>query len=218
MTMSVDELLTTTRAVRKRLDLDREVPPELIHECIDLAIQAPTGGNAQGWRWIVVTDAEKKKKLADWYRDAWMTVYGRGGRDQMTAGLEPERAVQQGRVYDSADFLANNLEKVPVHVIPCVLGKLGEGTPSWMSASFLGSIIPAVWSFQLAARSRGLGTSYTTLHLAHEAEAAAMLGIPDTVTQVALIPLAYTKGTKFKPAERRPASEITYWNDWKATR
>jgi nitroreductase len=218
MTMSVEELLTTTRAVRKRLDLEREVPPELINECLELAIQAPTGGNAQGWRWIVVTDAEKKKKLADWYRDAWQTVYGRGGRDQMTAGLEPDRAVQQGRVYDSADFLANNLERVPVHVIPCVLGKLGDGTPSWMSASFLGSIIPAVWSFQLAARSRGLGTAYTTLHLAHEAEAAEMLGIPDTVTQVALIPVAYTKGTSFKPATRRPAAEITFWNAWKATR
>lgn len=215
--MDLDHALTTTRAVRKRLDLDRPVEPEVIEECLQLAIQAPTGGNAQGWRWVVVTDADKRKRLAEVYSRGWQAVYG-GQREAMGADLEPERAAQQERVYDSADFLANNLARVPVHVIPCILGKLGEGTPMWMAASHLASVIPAVWSFQLALRSRGLGSSYTTLHLAGEAEAAELLGIPDTVTQVALIPIAYTKGTDFKPAKRRPAKEITYWDAWKSTR
>ena len=201
--MDLDHALTTTRAVRKRLDLDRPVEPEVINECLELAIQAPTGGNGQGWRWVVVTDADKRTKLADWYRDSWNLVYGNAGEDAM-AGQRPEIAEQQRRVYQSADYLANNLERVPVHVIPCILGALPEGTPTWMAASHLGSIIPAIWSFQLALRSRGLGSTYTTLHLAHQAEASEMLGIPDTVTQVALIPVAYTKGTDFKP--RRPAS------------
>jgi nitroreductase len=214
---TVDELLTTTRAVRKRLDLDKPVPREVIEECLELAIQAPTGGNQQGWRWVVVTDSEKKKQLAEWYRDAWNMAYANAGEDALAAA-SPDRSDQQRRVYRSADFLAQNLERAPVHVIPCILGALPEGTPAWMAASFLGSIIPSIWSFQLALRSRGLGSTYTTLHLAHQADAATLLGIPETVTQVALIPVAYTKGTDFKPAERRPATEITYWDDWKATR
>jgi nitroreductase len=214
---SVDELLTTTRAVRKRLDLERAVEPEVIEECLALAIQAPTGGNGQGWRWLVVTDADKRKRLAEWYRDSWNTVYGNAGVDAM-ATQRPEIEAQMRRVYSSADYLAENLERVPVHVIPCIMGNLPEGTPAWMAASHLGSIIPAIWSFQLALRSRGLGSCYTTLHLAHHAEAAKMLGIPDNAMQVALIPVAYTKGTDFKPAQRRPAREITYWEGWKKTR
>ena len=213
---TVDELLTTTRAVRKRLDLERPVEPEVIEECLALATQAPTGGNNQGWRWLVVTDAEKRKRLAELYIDAWNMVYASAGEDRM-ATARPEMEQQMRRVYRSADYLAQNLARVPVHVIPCILGALPEGTPSWMAASHLGSIIPAVWSFQLALRSRGLGSVYTTLHLAHEPEARELLGIPDTVTQVALIPVAYTKGTDFKPAERRPIGEITYWDAWKAT-
>lgn len=214
---TVDELLTTTRAVRKRLDLDRPVPPEVIDECLNLAIQAPTGGNNQGWRWLVVTDADKRKRLAELYLEAWNAVYANTGEDAM-ATARPEVEAQMRRVYRSADYLAENLARVPVHVIPCILGALPEGTPAWMAASHLGSIIPAIWSFQLALRSRGLGSTYTTLHLAHHDEAAKLLGIPDTVTQVALIPVAYTKGTDFKPANRRPASEVTYWDAWKSTR
>jgi nitroreductase len=214
---TVDELLTTTRAVRKRLDLDRPVPPDVIEECLDLAIQAPTGGNQQGWRFMVVTDPDKKTKLAEWYREAWNMAYANAGPDAFV-NARPEIAEQNRRVYGSADYLAQNLERVPVHVIPCILGALPEGSPAWMAASFLGSIIPAVWSFQLALRSRGLGSAYTTLHLAHQTEAAELLGIPDSVTQVALIPVAYTKGSNFKPAERRPVREITYWDAWKQTR
>ena len=204
-----DRLLSTTRAVRKRLDLERDVPREVLLECIALSQQAPTGSNLQGWRWLIVTDAEKRSALAELYR--------RAGKDYLSAGAEQARKAgqeQTGRVLDSAVYLADNLEKVPVHVIPCLKGKLPPGVPSAMAAGFFGSIFPAVWSFQLALRARGLGTVLTTLHLAHEKEAAELLGVPDDVTQCGLLPVAYTIGDEFKPAERRPPEHITHWNGW----
>jgi nitroreductase len=214
--MDFDHVATTTRAVRKRLDLERPVEPEVIEECIEIALQAPTGSNSQGWRFLVVTDPEKKKALAGWYKQAWDMAYG--GGDAARSNIPPDRVAQQERVLSSADYLANNLERVPVHVIPTILGRPGPDTPAAGWAGFMGSIIPAVWSFQLALRSRGLGSAYTTLHLFHEKEASELLGIPETVTQVALLPVAYTKGSNFKAATRRPAKEVTYWDSWKASR
>jgi nitroreductase len=208
---SVDHVLTTTRSVRRRLDLERPVEPEVIEECLRLAIQAPTGGNSQGWRWIVVTDAELRMKLAELYRDI-STPYLAAGLD---SGAEP--SAQQQRVVGSAKYLAEVLHEVPVHVIPCLYGDL-EGVPGWAAAGAYGSILPAVWSFQLALRSRGLGSVFTTLHLPHAAEAAELLGIPAGVTQAALVPVAYFTGDDFKPAARRPMEEITYWNGWKQAR
>lgn len=213
MFVDFDEVATTTRAVRKRLDLDRPVEPEVITECLRIAMQAPTGSNAQSWRFVVVTDPEKRAALAECYRVGWETAYG-GGAAAM-ARVPEERRAQQERVRSSSQYLADNLHRVPVHVIPCGLGRPREGTAAaW--PGFLGSVIPAVWSFQLALRSRGLGSVYTTLHLFEAAKAAQVLGIPDNVTQVALIPVAYTLGTDFKPATRRPVEEVTYWNGWKA--
>ncbi|HVL81147.1 MAG TPA: nitroreductase family protein [Actinomycetota bacterium] len=211
--LTTDELLTTTRAVRKRLDLDRPVPREMIEECLDLAIQAPTGSNAQGWRWVVLTDPERKARVAEAYRRSW-EPYAAQGRDNL-AKLEGERAVQMERVVSSSQYLADNLHRVPVLVIPCVLGRLPAGAPEWMWTGLLASIYPAVWSFHLALRSRGLGSTLTTLHVAYADEVAEVLGIPDTVTQAALLPVAYTKGTRFRRAARRPVSEITYWEGWK---
>ncbi len=208
-----DELLTTTRAVRKRLDLERDVPPEVILDCIRISQQAPTGSNTQGWRWLVVTDADERRALAELYRRAAGDYLSAGATQAQASGNE-----QTARVLDSAVYLAENLERVPVHVIPCIKGRLPEGTPSAMAAGFFGSIFPAVWSFQLALRARGLGSVITTLHLAHEAEAAERLGIPSDVTQCALLPVAYTVGDRFKPAERRPPEHITYWNRWKGER
>ncbi len=210
---TTDRLLTTTRAVRKRLDLERPVPPEVILDCIGISQQAPTGSNVQGWRWLVVTDADKRAALAELYR--------RSGDDYLSAGRTQAEAsgnAQTGRVLDSAVYLAEHLHEVPVHVIPCLKGRLGNGVPSAMAAGFFGSIYPAVWSFQLALRSRGLGSVLTTLHLAHEAEAARLLGIPDDVTQCGLLPVAYTVGDEFKPATRRPPEHITSWNGWKQPR
>jgi nitroreductase len=208
---TVDHLLTTTRAVRKRLDLSRPVEPEVIEECLRLAIQAPTGGNSQGWRWIVVTDPEKRAALADSYRKVW------GPYIAASRAAAPDASPQQQRVQDSATFLADHLHEVPVHVIPCIYGSLGGGDLTDVAGLF-GSIYPAVWSFQLALRSRGLGSAFTTLHLPFAPAAAELLGIPETVVQTALIPVAYFKGDDFQPAKRRPVEEITYWNGWKQPR
>ena len=206
-----DELLATTRAVRKRLDFTREVPEALINECLELAVQAPTGSNSQTWRWLVVTDAEKRAALAELYR--------KGAEGYLTeAGKQAETGTDEQikRVFSSATYLMDHLQEVPVHLIPCVQGRPEDPVPLIQAGGMYGSIFPAVWSFQLAARSRGLGTALTTLHLLHEKEAADILGIPDDVLQVGLLPVAYTIGTNFKRAKRPPVAEITHWNNWSA--
>lgn len=203
-----DRLLSTTRAVRKRLDLDRPVEREVLLDCIRLAQQAPTGSNSQGWRWVIVTDAAKRSALAELYRRA-----SAGYLDDARRSLGDGRS-QQTRVIDSAAYLADNLERVPVHVIPCLKGRPPSGAPAAAWAGTMGSIFPAVWSFQLALRSRGLGSCLTSFHLAHEHEAAELLGIPDNVMQVALLPVAYTRGTDFKSAERPPVERIVHWDGW----
>ena len=204
-----DELLATTRAVRKRLDLTKPVPRDVINECLELAIQAPTGSNSQGWRWVVVEDADKRKALAD--------LYKKGGEAYLTSASEQaqtSRDSQTLRVYSSALYLMEHLHEVPVHVIPCIQGRPASDTPTVMMAGLLASIYPAVWSFQLALRARGLGSALTTLHMIHEKEAAELLGIPEDVLQVALLPVAYTVGTDFKRAKRPPVANITHWNQW----
>jgi nitroreductase len=203
-----DHLLSTTRAVRKRLDLDRPVERQVILDCIALSQQAPTGSNAQSWRWVVVTDADKRAELARLYKDSG------GPYLEMAKQRLASADAQTGRVYDSASWLVEHLADVPVHVIPCVVGKMPPGAPTAMSASMYGSILPAVWSFQLALRSRGLGSTLTTLHLFAEDEAAKLLGIPDDVSQICLLPVGYTRGTDFKRAERPGPETITSWNGW----
>ena len=204
-----DKLLTTTRAVRKRLDLERPVPREVVLECIALSQQAPTGSNTQGWRWVVVSDPGKRKALAELYHAV--------ANDYLNSGAITEAAqtnAQTKRVLDSALYLLDHLHEVPVHVIPCLQGSLPAGTPWRASGGFWGSIYPAVWSFQLALRSRGLGTVLTTLHLGREKEAAELLDIPSEVTQAGLLPVAYTKGDEFKPVARPAPETITYWDRW----
>lgn len=200
-----DRLLSTTRAVRKRLDLDRPVEREVVLDCIRLAQQAPTGSNTQGWRWLVVTDADKRRELARHYAES--------GAAYLKMASESSDDAQTRRVYESAFAMTEFLDRVPVHVIPCIQGRV-EGMPNVMTSSTLGSIFPAVWSFQLALRSRGLGSVLTTLHLMREQEVAQLLGIPDDFTQVALVPVGYTIGTDFRPAQRPPAEDITFWDAW----
>ena len=202
-----DALLSTTRAVRKRLDLERDVPDDVLLECLQLAVQAPTGSNRQGWRWLVVRDPEKKQGLAELYRQA-------GGDYLKQAALDAQGQGQTSRVLDSANYLAQNFEKVPVMVIPMIIGRLDDENVN-SAAGLFGSILPAVWSFQLALRSRGLGSCLTTLHLGLEKETAELLEIPDHITQAALLPVAYTIGTHFKPAARPPVAEITYLDTYK---
>ena len=202
---TTDWLLSTTRAVRRRLDLSCPVEPEVLVECVRLSQQAPTGSNLQTWRWVIVTDPGKRSALADLYR--------RGGGQYLAAAREAYKHGQTARVYESASWLADNLEQVPVHVVPCT-SRLPDSSPLWFTAAAMGSIFPAVWSFQLALRARGLGSVITSFHLVHEKEAAELLSIPDDVMQVALLPVAYTKGTDFKPARRPPAEEIIHWDSW----
>ena len=205
---SVDHVLTTTRSVRKRLDFTRPVPREVIEECIEIAFQAPSGSNAQGWSFVVVTDPAKRKVIADYY-------HGTFGAYATTPPREfPEgdpRAAQGLKVRDSAVYLAENMEKAPVLVIPCLEG---PPPPRGSQAGYWGSILPAAWSFMLALRSRGLGTAWTSMHLVHERQIAELLGIPADVRQAVLFPVAYFTGTDFKKADRIPAKQLTHWDSW----
>jgi nitroreductase len=201
MTLTPDELLSTTRAVRHRLDFTRPVEREVLNECLQLAQQAPSGSNRQPWAFVVVTDADKRAELARIWR----------GVADAYIGKSP---VQTGRMIEGVRHLADHLHEVPVHVIPCIKGRT-DGAPSAQQAGVWGSIIPATWSFMLAARSRGLGTVWTTFHLAHEREIAEVLDIPyEDVMQAGLIPVAYTIGTDFKPAAREPLESMVHWNGW----
>lgn len=203
-----DRLLRTTRSVRRRLDLDRPVDLSVVLDCIRLAVQAPTGSNGQGWRWMVVTDPAKRAEIARRYGEV-------GAAYLAKAAIEADDP-QTRRVYESARALIDVLDRVPVLVIPCILGRF-DGASNGVAASSYGSIMPAAWSFLLALRSRGLGSVWTTLHLFHEREVAELLGIPDTVTQVALFPVAHTIGTDFQPAVRGPVEDITFVDTWGAS-
>lgn len=204
-----DLLLTTTKQVRKRLDLDRPVPRELLLDCIDIAQHAPMGGNRERNRWLVVDDRELMGQIAD--------AYQRVGRPYLEANEEPDLDSTQARVIDSARYLVDHIAEVPAMVIPMRLDRLPEGASNADISGYHGSVAPGVWSFQLAARARGLGSAWTTFHLVHEREVGELLGIPETVTQVALLPVGFYRGEGFTPAPRRPAREITYFNRWKQT-
>lgn len=210
---TIDELLTTTRSVRRRLDLTRPVEREVIERCLEIAVQAPTGSNAQGWHFVVVTDAEKRRAIGALYEKSFRDYEKRMAAQKLAA--DDPRAAQMPRVYSSASYLAEHMHEVPVLVIPCVEGRVEAG-PVVFQASLYGSILPAAWSFMLALRARGVGAAWTTLHLAYEKEIAALLGIPERYTQAALLPVAYYTGDGFKPAARLPVRERTSWNSWGA--
>lgn len=221
LNLSNDELLSTTRAVRKRLDLDRTVEESILLECLELAVQAPSGSNAQGWQFVLVTDAEKIAKIGEFYAQAF-SIY----RNLPIAihhlhadSDDTSLKASQQRSTDSAEFLAENMGKVPAMLIPCIAGRTDTDAMAGMGvlgqASQWASIIPAAWNFMLAARARGLGTAWTTLHLMHERETAELLGIPyDDFMQVALVAIGYTKGTEFKPAYRPPIETVAHINGW----
>jgi nitroreductase len=214
--LNADELLSTTRAVRKRLDFDRPVPRELIEECAAAALQAPSGSNQLTMQFVVVTDQAKKDAIAAIYKECW-DMYT---QSPMFAGAikreSDEHQAQQDRVADSATFLSDNMGKVPALVLACTGIRGDRSKMNFMSsAGLLGNILPATWSFMLAARARGLGTAWTTIHLMQEQKVAELLGIPyDKVAQVVLFPLAYTKGTDFKPAVRPEPNTILHFDQW----
>jgi nitroreductase len=210
LNLSADEVLTTTRSVRKRLDLDTPVSREVLLECLELAVQAPTGSNAQGWQWVFVEDADKKKALGDIYR-ASFEMYRQAPEPQYAEG--DSRGEQRARVVSSAEYLAEHMHEAPWLLVPCLEGRVDDAPH--LGASFWGSLLPAAWSYMLALRSRGLGSAYTTLHLLGDGEkqAAEVLGIPfEKYSQGGLFPIAYTKGTDFKPAKRLPVEQIVHWD------
>lgn len=204
-----DKLLTTTRSVRKRLDFSRPVSRDVVLECIDIALQAPTGGNRQPWRWMLVDDPTVIEQLGAIYQKAHDPYMAANRKAAEEAGQTDRNAIM-----DSSSYLSAHMGEVPVIVIPCLLGRV-DGVAGTEAAGVFGSILPSAWSLMLALRSRGLGSAWTTLHLVYEKEAAALLGIPDTVTQCALLPVAYYTGDDFKPAQRQPATKVTYFNAWK---
>ena len=218
--LSPDELLSTTRAVRKRLDFERPVPLPLIRECVELALQAPSGSNAQGWHFVVVTDEQKRNTIGELYRKGFELYRGMevSAHALARAQQDPTDARQMERVVDSAEYLAANLHRAPALIIPCISGRF-EHIPGNFAviaqASQYGSILPAFWSFMLAARARGLGTSWTTIHLMFEEQIAGLLGIPYAeVTQCALSPIAFTKGTEFKAARRKSLEGVLHVDTW----
>ena len=211
-----DHLLMTTRSVRKRLDFNRPIEPEVIERCLEIAGQAPTGSNQQSWSFLVITDAEKRAKIADYYRKNFFAYRSRSAESPSQVSASPP-ADQMQRVISSATYLAEHFHEVPVFIIGCYKGRPQNPEPA-AQAGMYGSILPAVWSLMLALRARGLGSAWTTLHLPHEKETAELLGIPDDVTQAALLPVAYFKGEDFKPAKRIPMRERTFWDSWGNTR
>jgi nitroreductase len=206
-----DKLLTTTRSVRLRFDLERPVAPEMIEQCLEVALQAPSQTNTQQWHFVVVTDAAKRAALADIYRRSFEGYWAASIEKAPEAFDNPSKSVQ--RMIDSAEFLTANLQHVPVHVLFCSTGDL-VNLPLFEQASAYGSIIPAAWSFMLAARARGIGCCWTTVHLMDAAAASAVLDIPDNVTQAVLLPVAYYKGDDFKLAERLPLNDVVHWDGW----
>ena len=203
--LTPDELLSTTRAIRRRLDLTRPVEREVLEECLALAQQAPTASNRQDWHFVVVTEAAQRQALGE--------IWRRGGRAYLDR-VQHDGDAAMRRLRASVEHLVEHIHEVPVHVVPCIEGRT-EGQPVHVQSSRWGSIVPAAWSFMLAARARGLGTAWTTFHLRFEEEAARALGIPhDRVMQAALIPVAYTIGTEFKPARRKPLEQMVHWERW----
>ncbi|KZX59342.1 nitroreductase [Halioglobus sp. HI00S01] len=215
LNLSADEVLMTTRAVRKRLDFDRSLEPALLRECLDIALQAPSGSNSQGWHFMLVTEQSLIDPIAAYYREAFAAYEASEAQPLKQHLDDPSMAPTQARVLNSAQYLAANLHRIPALLIPCMQGRADTpGLPAGVIAGMFGSIIPATWSFMLAARERGLGTCWTTLHLNYEREIAALLGIPDEYSQVAMIPIAYTQGTHFSPAPRKALGDCLHLNKW----
>ncbi len=215
LNLSADQVLNTTRAVRKRMDFDRPVEMPVIEECLQIATQAPSGSNGQGWHFVVVTDKDKIAAIAQWYQKSFAAYEAGPAQPTQLHTDDPSMKETQARVLDSAQYLSANMARVPAMLIPCTMGRLdAPGLGVIDVASVCGSVIPAVWSFMLAARERGIGTCWTTLHLSYEKEVGEILGIPEDYSQLALIPIAYTKGTDFKLAPRKPLAGVLHTNQW----
>jgi nitroreductase len=209
--LSPDELLTTTRTVRKRLDLSRPVPLDLIRECLEVALQAPSGSNRQGWHWMVITDEKSRRAIGDYYRQSVASYLKSPGAAAALFEDDPQRNAVQRRVGESVAYLGAHMGEVPVLIIPCISAPRLRAESQ---AGLWGSLLPAAWSYMLAARARRLGTAWTTLHLRYEKGISELLGMPPDIRQGALIPTAYYTGDTFQLAPRQPLDEVLHINSW----
>ena len=203
---AVDLALTTTRSVRRRIDWERPVPREVIERCIDVATQAPTGLDREAWRFVVVTEPERKQQLGEIYRRAFDRL------GELRAELAENGGEEPPVVRPVLRELANRLHEMPALILVCMLGRPDESLAR--QVGFYGSVLPAAWSLMVALRARGIGSTWTSLHLMEEREAAAVLGIPEDVTQTVLLPIGYMQNAKLAPAPRKSAREVTYWERW----
>jgi nitroreductase len=211
--LSAYDVLTTTRSVRKRLDFSRPVELAVVRECLEIALQAPSGSNRQGWHFLVVTDPERRAVIGEFYRRAVASYLESEGSAAKLFADVPERAPIQQRIGDSVAYLGEHMGEAPVLVLPCVTVP-GATLSAGNQAGLWGSILPAAWSFMLALRLRGLASAWTTLHLEYEAEVASLLGIPDTIRQGALIPVAHPIGESFRAGPRTPLDEVLHIDAW----
>jgi nitroreductase len=213
--LSIDELLTTTRSVRRRLDLTKPVPLGLIRECLEIAVQAPTSANLQNWSFIVVTDVEQRRAIADVYRRTWKSITTSPFAVADRFRDDPVRNREQHKVSNSAAYLADHIGEVPVLMIPCVEVIDGDGTlTAENSNQSWSSIMPATWNYMLAARSRGLGTTWTGVTIMADEEMRAILGLPDNVYHATTVPTAYYTGANFRRGKRIPLDEVVRFNRW----
>jgi len=203
---SVDLALTTTRSVRRRIDWQRAVPRPVIEQCIDIATQAPTGLDLEAWRFLVVTEPDRKQQLADLYRRAFEELGQLRTDHAERTGIEPPI------VRPVVRELADRLHEMPALILVCMLGRPDDSIAR--QVGFYGSVLPAAWSLMVALRARGIGSTWTSLHLLHEDATAALLGIPADVTQTVLLPVGYMRDAKLRRADRKPAAEVTYWERW----
>ncbi len=202
-----DLLLTSTRSVRKRLNMNKAVPKKLVEECLNIAVQAPSATNTQKWRFFVFSKAEKKNVISRYYKKSF-SIYLSDAKKNRNVNT---KSTNNAKIIESAKFLADNMEKVPLFLLFCVEGAIDKASLG-QQASGYGSILPAAWSFMLAARSRGLGCCWTTLHLRYADQVAAELSIPKGLTQVALLPVAFYSGSSFKKAKRQPLETVVTWD------
>ena len=211
--MDADHVLKTTRSVRLRLDFERPIDPAVISECLEIALQAPTASNSQQWQWVVITEPDKVAAVAEVYRKSFNVLAARPPEERPAYGADDSRTQQSEKVTRSATWLAEQMHRCPALLLACINGRV-EDQGAMTQAGVYGSILPGAWSFMLAARARGIGMAWTTLHIRHEDEVANLLGIPADVTQAALFPMAHFTGEDFQPAPRVPLKEVVHWNAW----
>jgi nitroreductase len=207
---AVDRILMTTRSVRRRIDFTRPIEPEVLEACIACAVQAPTGINREAWRFVVVTEAGRKARLADLYRSAFDEL-GERIRVELREGGGTRPPLRS-----SYQSLADRLQEFPALVLVCSLGRPEPDLAR--QVAFFGSVLPAAWSLMLALRARGIGATWTSLLAQRERETREILEIPDDVTPTVMLPVGYLREAKLRPAERRAPHEVTYWNGWGAAR